>query len=185
MDVAKKLFRKFAWEEGTHPYVGFFMSAASFSVGLLSLVLSFTETGPFPDASKALRVSGEMRDLESQLWESTFRISGRTELFVYSDKMGELGSVTKALESAKMLDILAVPRERTRKTVEPNKTELDVISIVADGKSIRSVAECRVSWNQDNEIFKWIASPALALLFWFLAYTAFQVSMEELKRKSR
>jgi hypothetical protein len=185
MGVASKLFRKLIWAEGTHPYVGFFMSAASFIVGLLCLVLSYTESAPFPDAAKAIRVSGEIRELESQLWETNFRISGRAELFVYSDKMGELGFVTKALKNAKTLDLLVVPKEHVRKYVESSKRRLDVISIVADGKSIRSEAESKVSWDQGNETFKWVAAPAMALLFWCVAYISFQIGLEELNRKSR
>lgn len=179
MSVTLNLFRKLIWAEGTHPYVGFFMSGASFIVGCLCLVLSYTETVPFPDSSKAIRITGEMRALESSLWESTFRVSGRMELFVYSDKMGELGSVTEALHNAEMLDILVVPRESTRKPVEPDQKRLDVISIFADGKSVRSVAESRASWNRDNEILKWIGGPAMALLFWILAFVSLQISVQE------
>ncbi|MFN8948481.1 MAG: hypothetical protein ACK5YG_12355 [Alphaproteobacteria bacterium] len=87
--------------------------------------------------------------------------------------------MTEALHNAEMLDILVVPRESTRKPVEPDQKRLDVISIFADGKSVRSVAESRASWNRDNEILKWIGGPAMALLFWVLAFVSLQISVQE------
>ena len=185
MGVVLKVFRNLFLPEGTHPYWGFVLAAGLFLVGLLSLAASVSESVPFPDASKALRVSGEIRDLKAHLWETTFRMSGRLELFVYPAKMGELGSVTAALETAKNLDVLAVPRHRNQVSDEPNDKRLEVISIVADGKIVRSVTKSNASWDQDNEMLKWIAGPAVAILFWFIAYIAFQVGLGELNRRSR
>jgi hypothetical protein len=144
----------FGWRKLTF----FAIAAFAFGVFILSTI---TPTLGVPEYAALAHAEGKLSWIERYKYGVHFGLVGVNKSFNYLSKAGELGMISNRLANAKMEPISLMYEVQLNSPILANQNYYNVWEITIAGYPIRTYAEVKAGWQNDNRVAPFVGGAML------------------------